>query len=147
MGVVMANDSSPPTTVSRSQGRGYFWAGIGLCALAIALCAVQYAVLKKLIVPWYLPALTTVGVLLLIVAVGRRRGILRIATLGLVAALAAFQWYFVASLAKLPDYTGPARAGQPIPPFTTKLADGRSFTQQDLQDGTPSALVFFRGRW
>ena len=53
----------------------------------------------------------------------------------------------VDSGAELPDYAGPARAGHPIAAFTSRLADGRPFTQQDLQDGRPSAIVFFRGRW
>jgi hypothetical protein len=130
----------------RSRGRAYFWAGIGLCLLGLALVVVQYS-LKQLIVPWYTPALTTLGALLLLGSVARRRSIVRVIALGLVAALAGFEWYFLVSLTRLPAYEGPARAGQKIPAFRTTLADGRPFTEQDLQEGTPSVLVFFRGRW
>jgi hypothetical protein len=47
----------------------------------------------------------------------------------------------------LPKYNGPARVGTHIPPFTTTFADGRAFTDKDLEEGTPTVLVFFRGRW
>ncbi len=63
--------------------------------------------------------------------------------LGPDAAAAAFR----ADRAKLPAYAGPAQAGQTLPAFRTTLADGRAFTEQDLQDGAFSVLVFFRGRW
>ena len=130
----------------RPRGRAYFWAGLGLCLLGLALVMAQYH-LKLLIVPWYAPALTTLGALLLLGSVARRQSVIRVLALGLVAALAAFEWYFLVSLTRLPAYEGPARAGQKIPAFRTTLADGRPFTEQDLQDGTPSVLVFFRGRW
>jgi len=140
---------APATTPSanlRSRGRGYFWAGIGACLLGLALTAVQFG-LKHLAVPWYSPVLATLGAFLLLVAVARRRSIPRLIALGLVAALAGFQWYFLGSLIKLPAYEGPAQAGKQLPAFSTTLADGRPFTDADLRDGSRHVLAFFRGRW
>lgn len=131
---------------NRSTGRGYFWAGIGLAVLGVALTVVQYS-LKQLIVPWYLPALTTLGVILLLGSVVRRRGVARIVTLVLIGALAGAEWYFLVSLSKLPAYQGPARTGQKMPAFQTTRADGRPFTDRDLQEGQTTVMVFFRGRW
>jgi hypothetical protein len=31
--------------------------------------------------------------------------------------------------------------------FDTTLADGSKFTQDNLENGVPSVLVFIRGRW
>ncbi|MEX2121249.1 MAG: redoxin domain-containing protein [Pirellulales bacterium] len=155
--------STVATTVpvrQRSKGRGYFWAGIGVCLFGIALCVAQYS-LSQLIVPWYVAALATLGVLLLLWSVIQRASVVRVVVLALPAALAAFQWYFLVSLARppsydgrlpnddgrLPNYDGPARGGEKIPAFRSTLADGRPFTEKDLQQGTPSVLVFFRGRW
>jgi hypothetical protein len=142
----MANDSTTPVVDTRKRGRLLVWTGVGLALLGIVLCIVQFS-LKILYVPWYAPALATTGALLLLAAVAQRRGVIRIIALVLVAALAGLEWYFLGSLIKLPQYTGPAQAGKPIPSFRTILADGRPFTQQDLQTGQTTVLTFFRGRW
>lgn len=140
----MATIVSAP--VARSRGRGYFWAGLFACVLGIALTAAQFG-LKHLGVPWYSPALATLGALLLLVAVARRVTIPRVLGLLLVAALAGFQWYFLGSLMRLPAYEGPAQAGKPFPAFSATLADGRSFTDADLRNGSRHVMTFFRGRW
>ncbi len=139
--------ATSPTT-ERSRGRAYFWAGIALCLLGLALVFVQFG-LKWLFVPWYSPVLATIGVVLLLLSVARRRSIPRVIVLVLLAAFAGFQWYFLVSLIKLPDYTGPAQAGKQLPPFSATFADaeGRPFTEADLRDGSRRVLVFFRGRW
>jgi hypothetical protein len=142
----MTTVTATPSTEQRTRGRGYFWAGIGSCLLGLALVVAQFR-LKYLVVPWYSPVLATLGAFLLLVAVARRRTIPRLIGLLLVAALAGFQWYFLVSLMKLPAYEGPAKAGKPFPAFTATLADGGSFTDADLRNGTRHALVFFRGRW
>jgi hypothetical protein len=142
----MATYSTMSPVKERSRGRRYFWAGISLCLLGFALAVVQYS-LKHLIVPWYVPVLTTLGVLLLLLSLAKRGTIPRIIAVVLVGVLAGFEWYFLVSLSRLPAYQGPARAGQQIPAFRTTLADGRAFTDKDLQDGKPSVLTFFRGRW
>jgi hypothetical protein len=96
--------------------------------------------------PWYSPVLATVGAILLVVAVAQRRSIPRVIGLVLVAAFAGLQWYFLGVLLMLPDYKGPA-VGQPVPAFAASLADGRTFRDSDLRDGSRHVLVIFRGRW
>ena len=134
----------PP--IDRSAGRGYLWAGVGVCLLGIALVVVQIS-LKYLFVPWYTPALATIGVCLLLLSLARRRTVLRVIALLMVVALAGVEWFVLVSGSKLPDYAGPARAGQQLPAFSTTLADGRPFTDADFRDGSRSVMVFFRGRW
>lgn len=141
----MATETQP--TVERGAGRGFLWAGLALVLLAIGAVFVQFWVLKSMATPWHVPILLTLGALSLVLAVARRRSVVRIVLLVLVVALAGFQWYFLTSMSRLPSYDGPARAGQPIPAFQTKYADGRSFTEKNLQDGKRSIMVFFRGRW
>src|SRR5262245_45245751 len=131
------------TTVERGAGRGFLWAGLGLVLLAFGMVAVQYGVLKWLKTPWHVPILFTLGAFFLMLAVARRRSVVRIALLVLVVALAGFEWFFMTSMSRLPSYEGPARAGEPIPAFQTKFADGRAFTDKGLQDGKGSVLVFF----
>ncbi|HYV35123.1 MAG TPA: hypothetical protein VE988_05430 [Gemmataceae bacterium] len=138
--------TTPVSTVPKSKGRGLYWLGIGACLLGIALMIGQYA-MHVLIVPWYLPAFTTLGAVLLLLSWRQRTSITRIVTFGLITTLAAFQWFFFISLTQLPVYQGPAQAGKVIPAFTTTLASGGTFTDKTLQDGTPTVLVFFRGRW
>jgi hypothetical protein len=130
----------------RASGRAYLWAGIGACLLGLALVFVQFS-LKRLFVPWYSPILASVGAIFVLLSVARRRSVVRIVVLLLVAAFAAYQWYFLVSLMKLPDYTGPVQAGKPLPPFQATLADGQPFTDADLHDGSRQVLTFFRGRW
>lgn len=130
----------------RARGRSYIWAGIGVCVLAIVLVVVQYA-LKRFKDPWYVPMLTSLGALMLLAALSRRRTATRVILFVLILALAGFEWYVMIHLSKLPTYAGPARVAQRIPAFQTTLADGRTFTDQDLADGTPTVLTFFRGRW
>ena len=133
--------------VTRStSGRKHFWAGLGFAVLGIALCGVQYFALKETFVPWYWPAITTAGALLSLIAVLRRPSIVRIAALVLVTALAGFEWFFVASFSKLPPYTGTVQVGSPMPAFQTTLADGRPFTEADLQQAPSNVITFFRGR-
>src|SRR5438105_4544997 len=119
----------------RSQGRTYFWAGLGACLLGPVLVVAQFS-LKHLAVPWYSPVLATLGALLLLVAVARRRSVPRVIALLLVGVFAGFQWYFLVSLIKLPAYEGPAQEGKQFPAFRTTLADGRPFTEADLRDGS-----------
>jgi hypothetical protein len=130
----------------RSRGRSYLWAGIAACLLGLVLAAAQF-LLSMVGVPWYSPVLATLGVVLVLVSLVRRRSIPRVVTLVLLTALAAFEWYTLVVLMKLPAYEGPARAGQPFPAFRTAYADGRPFTDEDLRDGSRRVLVFFRGRW
>jgi hypothetical protein len=144
---MMATTSTVPQSAAPAAGRGYLWGGLFLAVLAIALCVVQFMALRRLVVPWHLPALTTLGAVLLLVALTRRRSVTRIVAFVLIVALAAFEWHFLLNLTTLPGYTGPAQTGQPLPAFQTRLADGSSFSDSDLRDGVPTVMVFFRGRW
>lgn len=142
---MMTTDASLPPK-ERSAGRGLLFAGIALAVLAIGLPFAQYR-LQLLIVPWYVPILTAIGALLVLWSLTKRPGVVRIIVLVLLVALAGFEWFSIAVGGKLPEYTGPAQAGEKLPPFRTMLADGSPFTQNDLEDGQRRVLTFFRGRW
>ena len=142
----MTDLSTTAPATDRSRGRGLLWAGIAVGLLGIPLYVVQFS-LGVFTVPWYQPALATLGALLLLSAVARRRSITRLIALVLVLAFAGLDWYFVGSMSKLPSYEGPARAGQKMPAFRTAKADGSPFTEKNLQDGKVNVLVFNRGRW
>ena len=142
----MVTETTTPAVVDRSAERPALWWGITACIAAIGLCALQYGV-KVLITPWYLPALTTVGLFLVVMSLAQRRTITRVLVLLVVLGLAGFEWFVVGWASVVPEYTGTARAGATLPAFRTTLADGRTLTDKDLEDGTPTVLTFFRGRW
>ena len=115
--------------------------GIALCLAAPIIYIVQFQMLQRLFMPWYaqfMPwyaaVLSTVGVALMLYAVTRRAGVIRIIFLGLFALLCAFEWLFLVVLTKLPAYEGPARAGEGARPRT--LARG---------GGSPTPLPSRRG--
>ena len=135
---------TPPTRTAR--GRWWFVLGALVFVLGLVLYGIQFG-RKDFVVPWYAPILGTVGVGLMAVSWRLRPTVWRVLGLGLFTVLLAGEWYFLLSFSKLPAYTGPARVGQVIPPFSTTRADGRPFTDQDLQQGSPTVLLFFRGRW
>jgi hypothetical protein len=97
--------------------------------------------------PWYVPILATAGVLFMILSVWQRRGFLRITGLVLFALLCAGAWFVFLVASRTPAYAGPVHVGGSLPAFTAAQADGKSFANQDLSGGTPTVLVFFRGRW
>jgi hypothetical protein len=132
-------------SVARSSGRLYLGLGILLALLGPALYFFQLRA-KIFTVPWYVPALGTVGVGSLLLAIVRRRTGWRIASLLLIGLFVGAEWFMIGSLMKLPDYTGPVAVGAPFPTFTTMRADGTAFNQDDLKE-QDTALVFFRGRW
>jgi hypothetical protein len=136
----------PTPPAERSRGRAFLWLGILAGLIGLPLIFLQFE-LKSLFVPWYSPVLATLGAALIFLAITRRTTILRVAALVLVGAFAGLQWYFLASLMKLPDYTGPAQKGKQHPAFTATFADGSPFTEADLHDGSRRVMVFFRGRW
>jgi hypothetical protein len=134
------------TTIETPRRRALLWTGLALPLAAIALVVLQYSN-RLLIVPWYAPLLTTLGAALLLGSVVRRRSVPRLLAFGLIAVLAGLEWHFLLSASRLPSYDGPVTIGRAMPPFQSKLADGRPFTEQNLQDELRTALVFFRGRW
>jgi hypothetical protein len=138
--------SSPLATSIRSAGRLYLWLGIALVAAGPLLYVIQLKA-KMLSVPWYVPALATVGVALLLVSLAGRLTVSRITALTLCGLLTGAEWYFLLALSKLPTYTGPVAVGVSFPAFNTALADGSSFNRDSLRGEQNTALVFFRGRW
>ena len=100
-----------------------------------------------LFVPWYIPAISMIGALLVLAAFMRSRSIVTGILVVLMLAFAGLEGFVLGVAMKTPDYTGPATAGNPMPSFTTAYADGRPFTDKDLADGRPTVLTFFRGRW
>src|SRR6267143_360110 len=137
--------ASPP--VARSRGRLWLWLGVGLFLLGFLLNILQIAVLKYLVTPWYVPILATAGALLALVSVRQRPTWTRVIALLALVLLSAGEWYFILSMSRLPEYKGPVQVDKKIPEFTTTFADGSSFTEKDLQKGTPTVLVFYRGHW
>ena len=143
------NTSEPAnasTTTPPPRRRPLFLAGVILFVLGPVIYFVQILA-RQLWTPWYLPALASLGVLLMVLSVRQRRGILRIAGLVCFVALCGLEWYALLVATKTPAYTGPAQVGRNLPAFTAARADGRAFSNNDLASGTRSVLVFFRGRW
>jgi hypothetical protein len=126
--------------------RALMWSGIALCVLAIVLGFVQIN-MGMLFVPWYQPAISAVGVLLLLIAFSRKRSVGGGIALVVFLAMTGFQVFALGVMMKTPPYTGPVKAGSPMPTFTTAYADGRPFSDKDLAEGKTTVMTFFRGRW
>ncbi len=103
--------------------------------------------MKHMGMPWYVPIMATLAVVLMAVSLWQRPGVLRTVGVLIFALLCASEWVFFGAETRIPDYTGPAQPGNKIPAFTTALADGTPFTQKDLENGQKTVLLFFRGRW
>ena len=124
-----------------------FLFGMLLFIAGPALYAAQMIWLHQLQTPWYLPLLSTAGIALMALSAVQRRGVVRIVGLVVFALVCGFEWFGLLVVFRTPDYTGPVRAGQPLPAFATTRADGATFTNDDLAKGTPHLLVFYRGHW
>ena len=137
--------SSPITTPDRSRGRLLLLLGLGLAVLGVAAFVVQIS-LQRLMLPWYMPALALLGVVLVVMSLWRRRTLWRVLALLVVVLLAGAELAFLNAM-RLPPYAGPIAVGRPFPSFEAKQADGTPFTQDDLPGDRHHVLVFFRGRW
>jgi hypothetical protein len=142
----MDKPESTPAAIPRSRHWLLFAAGILLFIVGPPLYLIQFR-MKHLFVPWYVPLMATAGVALMVVSLWRRRGIVRAIVLVLFAALCGLEWSMLAVGMKTPLYTGPAQPGRKLPAFTANLADGAPFTEKDLEKGSSTILLFFRGRW
>jgi hypothetical protein len=111
----------------------------------MAAYAVQLS-FQRLLLPWYLPALTFLGVALVVMSLWRRRTVSRVIALLVVVLLAGAELALLSAL-RLPPYIGPIAVGRPFPAFEAKQAGGTLFNQNDLAGDQHHVLVFFRGRW
>jgi hypothetical protein len=119
--------------------------GLACPLLGLLIYAIQLGA-QRLVTPWYMPVLTFMGLVLVTLAIRRRRVVWRRVAFFLVAFLLGSQLTFL-FLLRLPAYQGPLEVGKPFPQFQTLRADGTSFTQADLPGPQNTVLTFFRGRW
>jgi hypothetical protein len=138
--------TDPPIAApDRSRGRLFLLSGLGIAMLGLAAYAVQLS-LRRLMLPWYMPAAALLGVALVVASVWKRRTEWRaLALLAVVLLLGAELAALNAT--RLPPYAGPIVVGRSFPEFEARRADGTRFTQDDLLGDQHHALVFFRGRW
>ncbi len=137
--------SSATIVPHRFRGRGLVLMGLALTVLGVVAYAVQIS-LGRLMAPWYMPALSSLGVVLIVISLLERRNVWRGLALMVVVLFASAEWAMMLGL-RLPPYTGPITVGRPFPVFETVRADGTPFTQRDLAGERNNVLVFFRGRW
>jgi hypothetical protein len=141
----MATAASPAPPVTKTTGRLYYWIGLACVVLGLAFYFVDFFALKHLIVPWYVPILSTLGVILMLVWFLRRPGIVRSLSLILVLLVAGMEWAFIGWLSRNAAYAGPD-VGQSLPEFHVSRSDGTAFSDGDLK-GQATVLVFNRGHW
>jgi hypothetical protein len=120
-------------------------AGLGLPVLGVAAYAIQLSV-RRLMLPWYMPAAALLGVALVVASLWKRRTVWRALALVVVVLLAGFEVMALVAM-RLPPYAGPIAVGRSFPAFEARRADGTPFTQDDLIGDQHHAIVFFRGRW
>lgn len=135
----------PTSSTHRSRGRLFLLLGLGLAVLGVVASVVQLA-LQRLTLPWYMPALALLGVVLVVASLWERRTVWRVLALLAVVLLVGAEMAALNAM-RLPPYTGPIAVRRPFPSFEAKLADGTPFTQNDLAGDRHAVLVFFRGRW
>lgn len=140
------DESKPAAVISRSRHWLLFFTGIALFVVGPVWFVVQFR-LKHLGPAWYVPILSSAGLLLLILSVVQRGGIVRTVFLILFAIVCGFEWFAFTVATRSPAYTGPAQPGRKVPQFVAQLADGTPFTNAELEKGTATVLVFFRGHW
>ncbi len=133
-------------TTSRHPGRSLLLLGVLLAVAGPVLMIMLMFAAKILVAPWYAPLLGTLGVALIILALLRSRSIWRWTAVVIFTLFVGFQWWALLAM-RTPAYTGPVKDGQPFPAFATALADGSSFTQDDLKGDQNTVMVFFRGHW
>jgi hypothetical protein len=102
--------------------------------------------LQRLMLPWYMPALALLGVVLVVMSLWQRRTLWRVLALLAVVLLAGAELAVLYAM-RLPPYLGPIAEGRPFPAFEAKQAEGTPFTENNLTGDQHQVLVFFRGRW
>ncbi|MFL5329496.1 MAG: hypothetical protein ACJ8C4_11330 [Gemmataceae bacterium] len=142
----MSNFTPQATSAPLRSGRSLLLLGIFLALAGMGAYFAQVSA-HILFTPWYMPILATFGVVLIVAALAKRRTVTRWVFLVLFGGLAALQWSAFLWMFATPAYAGPVKVGLPFPPFTTTLADGAAFSQENLKSDKNSILLFFRGRW
>ncbi len=127
------------------RGRVLLLVGAGLPVLGIIAYAVQIS-LGRLPVPWYVPVLASLGLILVGTSLWKRLTLWRVLAVIAVALVAAGEWGLLFAF-RLPRYTGPIVAEAAFPGFETSRTDGTKFSRSDLVGSRNNVLVFFRGRW
>jgi len=112
--------------------------------IAIYVFQVQAKILRT---PWYIPVIATVGLALIILALVQSRSVIRWLAVVLFTLFAGLLWVVFGVMMNVPEYTGPVKVEQPFPSFSTTLADGSKFTEDNLKGDKNTVMVFFRGRW
>jgi hypothetical protein len=133
-------------TTARQPGRSLLLLGVLVAVAGPVLMFLLMFAAKILITPWYAPLLGTLGVALMILALMQSRSIWRWTAVVIFTLFVAFQWWALLAMCT-PAYTGPVKDGEPFPAFATTLADGSTFTQDDLKGDHSTVMVFFRGHW
>jgi hypothetical protein len=140
------SESVPPSVISRSRHGILFVAGIAFFVLGPVWILAQFR-LRRLGAAWYVPVVSSVGLLLMIWSVRRRRGVVRMVFLVLFALVCGFEWFAFMVASRSPAYTGPAQPGHKVPQFAARLSDGTPFTSAELEKGASTVVVFYRGHW
>lgn len=120
--------------------------GAATVAAAVGGWMIQLLVLKRMTVPWYVPVLGGIAVLLALASFLKSPGVVRGLLAILVAAIGGLTGALVIRGSLLPKYDGPVAVGASFPAFVAERAGGGKFTDADLR-GQPTILTFFRGRW
>jgi hypothetical protein len=137
--------SSSSDTPHRLRGRLLLLLGLGLGVLGVVAYVVQFS-LARLMLPWYMPTLAALGVVLVVMSLWERRTVWRVLALLAVVLLTGAELALLYAM-RLPPYTGPIEVGRPFPAFEARRADGTPLTHRDLAGDRNNVLVFFRGRW
>lgn len=143
-----ANLSADPAVErsSKSSSPLLFWGGAALAIAMIGVYIAQVAWARMLFTPWYLPIGGTLAALVVLLTLGRPLRWWRVVVALLCVALAGLEWFFLLAPV-LPQYSGPIAKGSPLPAFQARLADGTPIDATYFQNGRPSVVVFFQGRW
>jgi hypothetical protein len=140
-------EQTPTTPVSPSPSRWpFFVIGFLFFLLGPAINFAQIS-MGKLVTPWHVPVLATVGLAFMGLSVVQRGGIVRPIAFLLFLTVCGFEWFFIVHMIRVPEYTGPAQPGEALPAFAARKADGTTFSHTDLAVGVPSIMLFYRGRW
>ena len=102
-----------PAAPSRFRGRLLLLLGLGLAVLGVAAYVVQIS-LQRLMVPWYMPALAVLGVVLIVMSLWERRTVWRVLALLTVVLLAGCRAGDVLRAATAPVH-GADRCGTTFP--------------------------------